>query len=109
MVVEKTSNSFHERICAVNKPGALEAYLRVEVLESFYERGADGVDMQLVWLDGHGEWNFSDRADPDDSDAKVELNQGLINWYGEFVRIKYWLQEREARHVYKKHFAWILE
>jgi hypothetical protein len=52
-----------------------------------------------------GVWEFSDRMDPDADDAREELVDGKIVWFGKSIDVVEWLDEDAAAQVIGRHFA----
>lgn len=84
-------------------------YLYVKLDDSAWSDGRRdiGVDLSVVLQAAStaSNWNFSDRSDPDPDDARSELVSGVIEWYGEVLRVHRWLDEEEARSVVHEHFG----
>lgn len=56
------------------------------------------VEFVLATLDAEGVWDFEDRVDPDDSDARLEIDAQEICWYGKKLHVR-WLEAQEAKQV----------
>ncbi|MGY0234098.1 hypothetical protein [Longispora urticae] len=106
-VVVEGAARFGGRIATVVSGDGAAGYLlvHVEVLPWSDGTTTTGVDLLLMLDDGNGNWSFSDRADPDDTDALEELNTGTVDWYGRTLTVTRWLEGSEADEIRRTRFA----
>lgn len=102
MVVRRLED-FDGRVASVRSGGGFDGYLRVRLVR-WRDSEIPGVDLDLVLNTDVG-WQFSDRADPDPSDATDELNAGNVHWYGDHLIVQGWLSSAEADLIVAEHFA----
>lgn len=103
MVVRRVED-FDGCVASVRGADGVRGYLRVRIVHWKDANVPPGVDMDLV-LKTHMGWQFSDRADPDPSDAVDELNSGSIQWYGQELAVQHWLDHADADSIVAEHFA----
>ncbi|MEV0052319.1 hypothetical protein AB0H34_17640 [Saccharopolyspora shandongensis] len=101
---------FHNRVAEVSDGMSFVGYLLVGVTDVTWRQRGDtyqdvNVDMVLASSTGNPQnpWDFSDRADPDDADAYVELASGRIFWYGTEYSIRF-LDSGEASRMLRDVF-----
>lgn len=102
MVVSRLED-FDGRVARVRSEAGFDGYLWVRLVR-WRDCEVPGVDLDLVLNTDVG-WQFSDRADPDPSDATDELNAKNVQWYGGRLTIEAWLDRGDADLVVAEHFA----
>lgn len=105
MVVSRIKQ-FDNKVGELRTHGGETGYLLVRIQDQPWSDGNTdlGVDLSVDLFDGRN-WTFSDRADPDPDDALVELESGILEWFGNRIPIVRWLNEQEGRDVIRDHFA----
>ncbi|MEU2611106.1 hypothetical protein ABZ570_05870 [Micromonospora sp. NPDC007271] len=109
MTVDPVWN-YDGKVAEVRSDRGDRGYLLVRLTDATWSDGKRGtaVDLSVVLKADESDqpsWRFSDRADPDPDDARTELVDGRIEWFGQVLHVQRWLGAADAQAVVTEHFA----
>lgn len=108
---EESVLAFDGKVAEFTSATGANGYLAVRVEKAIARRRWKRIPKVFVYLDAAirsgdgGEWEFSDRADPEYDDALAELTASKVDWYGDEFELV-WLGPDEAERVRRSVFGY---
>ncbi|WP_112272051.1 hypothetical protein [Lentzea terrae] len=103
--------AFDGKVAELTSSTGANGYLAVRVEKVIARQGRKRFPKVYVYLDAAirsgdgGEWEFSDRADPEYDDVLAELTASKVDWYGQEFELV-WLGPDEAERLRRSVFGY---